>query len=133
MNLRAIGSVVLGLALWPVLFMAVGVGFGLLWPDYRAAARTFFATQDFSQFTLAMMLLNFVLFAVIGAVSGWLVARVGGTRTAGLVLAGIWFAYAAVNHFYLQWGNLPDWYNLVVPWIIGGSIVLGSRLAKVAT
>lgn len=129
MNFRAMGSVVLGLAAWPALFMVVGIAFGLMWPDYRTAARTFFDTQDFSQFTIGMMLLNFGLFAVIGVLSGWVVRRIGGSRTAGLVLAGIWFVYAAVNHFYVQWGNLPDWYNIVVPWIIGGSIVIGARQA----
>lgn len=131
MNFRATGAVILGIAAWPVLFTVVGVGFGLLWSDYRLAARTFFASQNFSQFTLGMMLLNFVLFTVIGAVSGWLVARVGASRTAGLVFAGICFAYGALNHFYLLWGNLPDWYNLAVPWIMAGSIVIGVRQAKV--
>jgi hypothetical protein len=133
MNLRAIGSVVLGVAIWPALFTVLGIGFGLLWPDYRLAARTYFASQDFSEFTLGMMLLNQALFAVVGMICGWLVTRVGGTRTAGLVFAGIGFAYGAQAHFYREWGNLPDWYNLVVPWIMGGSIIIGSRLAKGAS
>jgi MFS family permease len=130
MNVRAMGSVVLGLAIWQALFMAVGIGFGLLWPDYRLAARTYFASQDFSQFTVAMMLLNFALFAIVGAICGWLVTRIGGTRTAGLVFAALSFAYGAYAHFYREWGNLPDWYNLIVPWIITGSIVIGARCSS---
>jgi len=129
MKLRAIGGTLLGVAAWPVVFMVMGIGFGLIWPDYRAAARVFFATQDFSQFTIPMMLTNFLLFAVTGAITGWLTSKIGGTRKAGLAVSAICFVYGGVSHFYREWGNLPDWYNLVVPWIMGGSIWLGARVS----
>lgn len=131
MILRAISSVVVGIVIWSALFWIVGIGFGLAWPDYRAAARLFFDSQDFGLFTVPMMLTNFVLFAIAGLAAGWVAAKVGRSRKVGLVLAGLGFAYGLVEHYYILWNVLPAWYNLIVPWIMAGSIYIGSRAAQV--
>jgi len=129
MNMRAIAAVIGGIIAWWILFMAIGIAFGLIWPDYRAAARAFFNNQDFSQFTTAMKLANFVVFAIAGVIDGWLVAQLGRSRIAGIVVAGLYLAYALFDHYYLLWNVIPAWYNLVVPWIIAGSIFAGAHLA----
>jgi hypothetical protein len=130
MNVRAIAAVVVGIVAWFVLFMVVGIAFGFLWGDYRAAASVFFANGDFSHFTIAMMITNFVVFIVAGAVDGRLVWIIGKNRVAVMVVAGLFLLYALFEHYYLLWGQLPDWYNVIMPWIIAGSIFLGGRLQK---
>jgi len=126
--MRAILAVIGGIIVWSALFMVVGIAFGLAWPGYRAAARLFFESQDFGLFTMPMMLTNFVLFVLVGLASGWLVAQFGRSRTASLAFTGMLLAYGLIDHYYLLWGVLPDWYNLVVPWIIAGSIYVGAGL-----
>lgn len=128
MAFRAIAAVIGGAILGAALFMAVGIPIGLAWPDYRAAAQLFFASQDFSLFTTSMMLTNFVVFAIAGLTTGWLVAKVGRSRMAGQALAGLLLLYALFDHYYWLWHVIPTWYNLVAPWIIAGSIFIGSRL-----
>ena len=125
---RKIAAVVGGLIAWSLLFWAVGIGFGLLWPAYRLAAREFFASGDFSLFTVPMMLTNCALFALCGLAAGWLVVRLARSSRAGLAFVAILFAYGALNHFWQLWGVLPDWYNLVVPFVMAGSGWLGARL-----
>ena len=131
MNIRAIVAVIGGVLAWTLLFMVVGIAFGLVWQDYRLAARAFFDSQNFGLFTTAMMLTNFVVFAIAGLVDGWLVAWFARSRTPGYVVAGLYLAYALVEHYYLMWNIIPNWYNMVVPWIIAGSILAGVRLAAV--
>jgi hypothetical protein len=131
MTLRAVAAVIGGIVLWPALFLAVGIGFGLAWPAYRVAARLFLDSQNFSLFTIGMMLTNFVAFAVAGLATGSLVAWIGRSRTAALVLGLLCLGYGLVDHYYLLWDILPTWYNLVVPWIMAGSIVMGSRFMAV--
>ena len=133
MNFRAIAAVILGVVTWWLFFMGVGIAVGLVWGDYRAAARVFFASGDFSQFTLAMMITNFVVFIVAGLIDGWLVQAIGRSRIAVMVVAGLYLLYALVEHYYLVWGQLPDWYNVIVPWIIAGSIFLGGSVVRART
>lgn len=128
MNFRAIAAVIAGGVLWYVLFMALGVAIGLVWPDYQQAAAEFFEREDFGLFSFPMMLMNLLLFAIAGKLTGWFVAALGASRKPALVLAGLFFALALFDHYYLVWNVLPSWYNLLVPWIVGGSIYLGSRL-----
>jgi hypothetical protein len=130
MTLRSVGAFVGGIVIWSALFWMVGIAFGFAWPDYSTAARLFFASQDFSLFTVPMMLTNFVLFAIAGLASGWIVTKVARGRNAGLALAALGLGYGLVEHYYLLWNVLPDWYNLVVPWIMGGSIYVGTWLTS---
>ena len=132
MNFRPAIGFVTGYFAWWVLFVVVGTTFGVLWPAYRAAARLMFETGEFSLFSTPMLLLNFLLFLIAGLLTGWLVSLISRNRVAALALALLYFAQMGFNHFHLVWGKLPDWYNVVVPFVIAASIALGSRLRKQA-
>jgi uncharacterized membrane protein len=128
MILRAIAGVVTGAILWWAFFFAIGTGTGLLWPAYREAARLMFAAGDFSGFTTPMLFLNLVLFLAIGVAAGWIAALIGRHRFTAPVVALLYLLYTGFNHYFLVWDKLPDWYNVIVPFVIAGSIVLGGRL-----
>jgi hypothetical protein len=68
---RIAGGAILGLAIYWLLFLVLGISFGLLWSDYRDAARLMMQEQSFRLFTTPMFLTNNVVFAVAGAVAGW--------------------------------------------------------------
>jgi hypothetical protein len=127
MTWRSIASVLLGFALWWFLFLAVGIGFGAIWPEYREAARLMFQEGDLSGFRTPLLFMNFVLFIVVGLVVGWVAAVVGKSRIPVLVLASVLLIYAIVNHYILEWDQFPAWYNLIVPLVVSGPIVLGHR------
>ena len=133
MNIRAIAGIIVGLVFWWVLFIGVGIAFGLMWPDYRAAARVMFNGGGFGEFTTVMLLLNFVVFIIAGLVDGWLVSTISRNRIAGLVVAGLFLLYTLFEHYYMIWGLVADWYNVIVPWIIAGALLLGSRLVRRAS
>ncbi|MGW8370211.1 MAG: hypothetical protein ACWGPN_16220 [Gammaproteobacteria bacterium] len=125
---RSLISIVLGIALWWFLFFAVGIAFGLVWPRYREAVGFMFDDGDLSHFTTPMLLVNYMVFIVAGVAVGWLVTRISGNRVAALVLGLLYLTYMAINHYFVVWDELPAWYNLLVPVIVTGAIVLGSRL-----
>lgn len=128
MGWRNIASIFLGFTLWWFLFFAVGIGFGLLWPEYREAARLMFQEGDLSLFRTPLLLLNLLLFVAIGLATGSVSALVGTNRTPAIVLVSLFFVFMAINHFFREWDQLPPWYNLIVPFIAAGSIYAGSRL-----
>ncbi|HEY7841837.1 MAG TPA: hypothetical protein VIC61_09735, partial [Gammaproteobacteria bacterium] len=84
-------------------------------------------------FTTPMLCLNLLLFLTIGVATGWLVSAIARNRTAAQVLTLIAFAYMGFNHFYRVWDMLPDWYNVIVPFVIAGSIALGGWFRKHAS
>lgn len=133
MKLRIFAGILSGLVIWWFLFFAIGIGFGLLWPDYREAARFMFSENDLSYFRTPMLFLNVVLFIGAGLAAGWLASLIGRHRIAGLVLGLLYLLYMGINHYVLVWDELPAWYNLIVPLIISGSIVLGNRLVGTAS
>jgi hypothetical protein len=119
----------LGLVLWWFLFFAIGIGFGLVWPEYREAARMMFESGDTSGYRTPLLLLNLVLFTLIGLATGWFAAYVGRSRMPGLMIAALLLLYMLITHYLLEWDSFPAWYNLIVPWIAVGAIVAGNRLA----
>jgi hypothetical protein len=125
---RSVAAGMLGFALWWLLFFAIGIGIGLLWPEYRDAARVMFQEGTFRLFTPPMLIADFLLFAVAGLAVGWVSTLIARNRTAALALAAVLFAYAAVEHYLLLWDQLPPWYNLIVPVVIGGFVWVGSRM-----
>jgi hypothetical protein len=123
----AIG-VLLGLAVWWLLFFAVGIGIGLVWPDYREAARVMMQEQSFRLFALPLLLANYLLFAVAGVVAGRVSTAIDKTGKAALISAGLLLIYAGVQHYIRLWNQLPDWYNLTIPVVISVSVWLGGRV-----
>jgi len=128
MRVRAIAAVFVGGFVWWFLFLAVGIGIGALWPDYREAARFMFQEDDLSHFTTPMLLANWVVFLGAGVGSGCLASLIGRSRTPLRVLAGLFLVVMMVNHYVLEWDALPAWYNVVVPFVIAAAILLGGRL-----
>lgn len=127
--MRIASGIVAGLAIWVIGFYAIGMLFGLLWPAYAEAARFLFEADDLSHFTTPMLFMNWALFVGTGTLTGWLSSWIARNRMAPLVVASIWFAYAVVNHYWLVWNELPDWYNLIVPFVIGLPILVWGRIA----
>jgi hypothetical protein len=125
---RSVAAVILGVVLWWLLFFAIGIGIGLLWPEYRDAARVMMQERAFRLFTTPMLIADFLLFAVAGMAVGWVSTRLARNTTAALVVAVLLFTYAAVQHYLLLWDQLPAWYNLIVPVVIGGFVWVGSRM-----
>jgi hypothetical protein len=124
---RQIAGGIAGLALWWVLFFVIGVSIGLLWPEYREAARVMFQERAFRLFTPPMLLANLLVFAVAGIVVGRVSTLIAKSRIAALVLAALLLLYTIIEHYVLLWDQLPPWYNLVVPLVIAGFVWLGSR------
>ena len=131
MTWRPIAGVILGFAVWWLLFFAIGVGIGQLWPEYRDAARVMFQERSFRLFTPPMLIANLLLFAVAGLVVGCVSTLIGKSRTSALVLSGLLFIYAGIEHYRLLWDRLPPWYNLIVPVVIAGFVWLGSHIPPV--
>lgn len=127
MVLRTAGGVLLGLALWWLLFFAFGVGIGLLWPEYRDAARVMMQERTFLLFTTPMLFTNYVVFAAAGVLSGWVSTVIAKTHKSALAITVILFFYAGIQHYFLLWNKLPDWYNVTIPIVIAGSVWLGGR------
>jgi hypothetical protein len=125
---RSIAGGIVGLAIWYLLFFALGVGVGLLWPDYRDAARVMFQERTFHLFTTPMLIMNLVVFTVAGLTAGWVSTFVAKNRITALLLTVLLFTYAAFEHFILLWNQLPSWYNLIVPIVMAGFVWLGSRI-----
>ena len=130
MKLRQVAGFLTGVIIWWFLFIAIGIGFGMLWPGYREAARLLFSAADSSRFTTTMFLLNYLVFIVTGIATGWFAASIGKGRIPALVVALFYLILMAINHFYLEWNTFPSWYNVIVPFVISGSIAIGSQFVR---
>jgi hypothetical protein len=128
--MRIAFGILAGLVIWIVGFYAIGILLGLLWPAYAEAARFMFEADDLSHFTTHMLFLNWVVFIGTGTLAGWLSSWIGRSPIAPLVVAVVWFGYAVVNHYWIVWNELPDWYNIIVPFVIGLPIFVWSRIAR---
>jgi len=128
--MRTAFGIVAGLVIWIVGFYATGIVFGLLWPAYAEAARFMFDADDLSHFTTPMLFLNWAVFIGAGTLAGWLSLWIARNGIAPLVVALVWFGYGVVNHYWLVWNELPDWYNIIVPFVIGLPIFVWGRIGK---
>jgi hypothetical protein len=122
----AIG-VLIGSALWWLLFFLIGVGIGFVWPDFREAARAMMQEQSFRFFTTPMLLANYFLFAASGLAAGRVATVLDKSGRAALISAGILLLYAGAQHYVRLWNQLPDWYNLTIPIVISAFVWLGGR------
>lgn len=128
MTWRRVAAAALGFTLWWFLFFAVGIAIGALWPAYREAGRSMYQEGDLSLFVTPMLFANLLVFVVAGAAVGSVTTLVGKSRIPARLVAAVLFIYAAINHYLWEWDQLTPWYNVIVPFVVAGSILLGSRL-----
>lgn len=83
---------------------------------------------DSSLFATPMLFANLFLFVAAGAVAGCVTTLVGRSRAPAQTVAAPLFVYAVINHYVLEWDQLTPWYNVIVPFVVAGSIWLGGRL-----
>jgi hypothetical protein len=127
---RIIAGIVTAVLVWWFLFMAIGIGIGLLWPDYQAAARAMFESDDLSFFTTPMLLTNWIIFIGAGLGAGWLVTVISANQIAPRALAVGFLVTMMINHYIIVWDEMPYWYNMIVPFVIAISILLGNLLVS---
>lgn len=128
--LKLILAVLAGLVFWIVLNFASLYGLAMLWPALSDVARAAQNLNDYSQFTLPMLILLLVMWAWINLGSGWLTVFITKSQRS------IWFIivpltlFALYNHAYALWDNLANWYNIAVIVVFPPTLFLGSLLVK---
>ena len=127
---RKITGGLAGFLLWWFLFFVAGIGIGVVLPDYREAARLMFQEGDMSGYTTPLLLCNYFLFITNGLIVGLVTTLLSKSRFPVYILTGVFFTYMIVNHYVLEWDSFPGWYNLMVPFIVAGAILLGCLVCK---
>jgi hypothetical protein len=127
--MRNVFGLVVGAAVWMLVFFALALLLAQLWPDYAIHGRQW-TKENLFTFTPLMSCCNLVfwLLAEIGA--GWAVARIANTRRAVWVLAGLVAIYLVLVHFVLYWARFPWWYNLGVVIPAVPAVLIGGRLER---
>ncbi|HEY4212701.1 MAG TPA: hypothetical protein VGM84_14565 [Steroidobacteraceae bacterium] len=128
-TVRGVLGVLVGGALWLVLFFSLARLLLLGWADYGVSARAWMASQQYT-FTPVMSVFNasFWVLAEIGA--GLVAAAIAGRKEAVWALAVLLMGYLCYAHLYVEWNHLPNWYNLLVALPSGPAVLLGGRLAQ---
>jgi multisubunit Na+/H+ antiporter MnhB subunit len=125
---RSVMSVVVGAVVWMVVFLCVTVSLAQFWPEYAAHGRVWFQ-QHVYEFTTGMSVVNASFWVLSEIVAGALAVLIAARRQAGWVLASVIGLYLAYEHLYVEWSNLPWWYNLAVAIPAAPAVLLGGRLA----
>ena len=130
MNVRTAAGIVLGIAVWWVLFMASTFLIVVAWPTSEAFRQAVFDAGDYSVFPTAMLLAFLAMYVPIGLIAGR--AAVSITRVArhAWIVAAPILLFALFQHLYVLWNNLPNWYNVAVVLLIAPFIVVGGRSVK---
>jgi len=131
MKARALVGILAGYAAWWVLFLGSLAVSGTLWPAFLEAGRPVFDARDYSQLTTPMLVLSAGIWLYTNLGTGWITARIAGSRMPVWFVAVPLFAYLAYSHLYRLWFDLPPWYNLTVVAIFPPLVLLGARLARV--
>ncbi|MEX1034175.1 MAG: hypothetical protein WDZ30_12500 [Cellvibrionaceae bacterium] len=130
MNIRAVLGVPAGFVTWWVLFYASTFVFAALWPAFQEAGRPAVESGDFSQLTTGMLSLLVVMYFWVNPLSGLVTVLITRNRKHAWFTAAPIFLFAAYQHFYFLWNNLPDWYNVLVPLLVPPLVFLGGMLVK---
>jgi hypothetical protein len=120
-------TVVVGVIVWMVGFLALARVLVLLWPAYAVHARLWTRTGAYD-FTPLMSVFNACLWIIAEIIAGWLAAVMARRRGPVWALAVIVMGYLCCEHFYLVWHQLPWWYNFIVALSSGPAVLLGGRL-----
>jgi hypothetical protein len=137
MSVRSILRFVLALAAscvaWVVAFWIPIIAMTFFWPALRATGQAFWEQGRYDIFDTSMLVAFQLVWPVANAAAG-LVARLIGKRQLEVYVAGLLFAYFAYNHLWALWGEMPDWYNVlvvipVVPAVLVGGLI-GQRIMR---
>ena len=130
MNIRSIAGIVLGIVLWWALFLVLSYAIVVMWPGSESYQQALFERGDYSVIPTGALVVLLVMFVVIGLVSGWVAAAISRNEVHAWIVAIPILLFAAFQHLYKLWGNLPDWYNIAVVLLIWPFIILGARLRR---
>jgi len=130
MTMKPLLGVVAGFISWWLVFFATTTLFAAIWPALTEAGRFAVEEDDWSHISTPMLLLLLSMYLWVNPIAGWMTVRISENRKLVWVTILPLFAYAAWMHFYTLWGQLPDWYNLIVPVIIPPLVYAGGLLAK---
>jgi hypothetical protein len=126
---RSVIGVVVGAIVWMVVFLCVTVSLAQLWPEYAAHGRVWFQ-QHVYEFTTGMSAVNASFWVLSEIVAGALAVLIAARREAGWVLAAVIGVYLAYEHLYVEWSNLPRWYNLAVAIPAVPAVLFGGKLVN---
>ena len=126
---RSVIGAIVGAVVWMVVFLCVAVLLAQFWPAYAAHGRVWFE-QHVYEFTTGMSVVNASFWVLAEIVAGWLAVLIAARRRAGWLLAAVIGLYLAYVHLYVEWSNLPWWYNLAVALPAAPATLLGARFAN---
>ncbi len=126
---RSVIGVIVGAVAWMVVFLCVAFSVAEFWPDYAVHGRVWFQ-QHVYEFTTGMSVVNASFWVLAEIIAGRLAVLIAARRQAGWVLAAVIGLYLAYQHLYVEWSNLPWWYNLAVAIPAVPATLLGARFAS---
>jgi len=129
-KVRTVVGIIAGFfAWWAVFYLSLFV-MALLWPPLRDVARSIQESGDYSGLTTGMLAVLLAGYVYINGIAGWLTVRITGRKSAVWIAVAPIVAFAAYEHLYLLWDELPAWYNLGVVAFLYPFSFLGGSLAS---
>ncbi len=128
MKIRTITGIALGFLTWWFAFYVSLAIFTFVWPEFRSAAQPVLENNDYSQFTALMLSVLTGMYFWVNPLAGWVTVKITKNRRHIWFTATPIFLFASFNHLYVLWGNLPGWYNVLVPVLIPPLVFLGGTL-----
>ena len=130
--MRAVAGVVVGVAVWWTVFLLSTFLIVALWPASEELRHAIFEDRNYSVLPTAMLAMFLFMYLPIGLVSGFVTAAITKKRWHTWLAAAPITAYAILQHLFVLWDNLPNWYNVAVVAIIAPFIVLGGNFWRSA-
>lgn len=130
MKIRTTVGVAAGIAVWWSLFLASTFLIVVAWPASERFRQSVFEAGDYSVFPVAMLLLFLIMYIPIGLLAGRATVSITRDRRHAWIVAAPLLLFAAYQHLFVLWNNLPNWYNVAVVAVIAPGIVLGGRSGR---
>jgi hypothetical protein len=130
MSVRSIAGIVVSIVIWWALFLFLSFAIVVMWPGSESYRQALFEKGDYSVLPTGALVVLLLMFVVIGLFVGWVTAAITRNELHAWAVAVPIFLFAAFQHLYTLWGNLPDWYNIAVVLLIWPFIILGARFRR---
>ncbi len=129
-RVRSVFALLAGYAAWLFTFFALVFGVAFVWPTLGETGQQYWQEQRFDIFPASTLV--FFQFAWLPAnfAAGLAAQTVGKSQRVVWIGAGLLFAYFVYNHWWALWGELPDWYNVLVPLPVIPMVWLGACVAR---